>query len=222
MPAESTAAPKKRREVIDTPADAPVKQVSSTFPVRFHERDRVQVLIDGTNFFATLRALQLRVDYEKMLDWFETNTRFVRPTFFGVIKEASEQNQEFGSSEGFHRLLDFLDYNGYEVVTKHIYENINDAGHVIFRGTMLCEMAMAMINAVDSGVDHIVLFTGDGELSAAVHEAKQRGAKVTVVSNESKKIISQLLRRECDQFVDLRNIATDQPDSFISLDMRAR
>jgi uncharacterized LabA/DUF88 family protein len=217
-----SAAVRTKREVTPKPDTAAVRQTSEAFPIHFHERDRVQLIIDGANFFATLRSLGLRVDYEKLFLWFDTNTRFIRPQFYGVIKEASTENQEYGSTEGFHKLLDFLDYNGYDVITKQVFENINQDGHVVFRGTMIVEMAVGMINAADAGCDHIVLFTGDGELTAAVREVKERGAKVTVVSNESKRIISQSLRRECDQFVDLLDIPQDQPDSFIGVDARAR
>lgn len=210
----------QKREVTPTPDSADVKQDSSVFPLRFHERDRVQILIDGANFFATLRSLRLRIDYAKMLDWFENNTRFIRPQFYGVIKEASPENQEMGTTEGFMKLLDFLEYNGYEVITKPIYENINQEGHVVFRGTMVVEMAVGMINAVDAGCDHLVVFSGDGELAAAVREAKERGAKVTIVSNETQRIVSQALRRECDSFVDLLDIVQGQPDSFMAKDNR--
>lgn len=195
-------------------------QISDAFPGHFHERNRVQLIIDGANFYATLKALQLRVDYQKMYEYFDNNTRFVRPQFFGVVKQASNENEEFGSTEGFFRLLDFLDYNGYDIVTKDIYENINSDGHVVFRGTMLGEITVAMINAADAGADHIVLFSGDGELTAAVNEAKSRGAKVTVVSNAQKRIVSQSLRRACDNFIDLLDFPADLPDSFILPDGR--
>lgn len=194
-----------------------IKQTSKAFPAILHPRDKVMVMVDGANFFATLRTLRLKIDYEAMHNYFKANSRFVRPMFFSVLKEAnSREAADHATAEGFYKLLDFLEYQGFTIVTREVYESVNGAGHVTFRGTIIPEMIVEMITAADNGVDHIILLSGDGELAAGVREVKRRGTKVTVVSSEQTKVISQALRRECDEFIELARFPTNLPDSFIS------
>jgi uncharacterized LabA/DUF88 family protein len=176
-----------------------------------HPRDRLQVFIDGPNLFGTLRAVDCKIDYKMFLDLVKAETRLIRAQYFTTIRPQQD-------NEKFYSVLDFLSNNGYQVETKEVRDSIDLHGHMRSKGTMVGEMTAAMINAADNGTDHIVLFSGDGELTAAVVACKQRDTRVTVVSSERQRVISDDLRRECDQFIDVedlpRDIFMEQGQSF--------
>jgi uncharacterized LabA/DUF88 family protein len=54
-------------------------------------------------------------------------------------------------------------------------------------------------------IDHIVLFSGDGDFRSLVEAVQRKGRKVTVVSTLSSQppMIADELRRQADHFVDL-------------------
>jgi uncharacterized LabA/DUF88 family protein len=57
-------------------------------------------------------------------------------------------------------------------------------------------------------VDHIVLFSGDGNFRSLVEAVQRRGVRVTVVSTISSQppIIADELRRQADEFTDLTDL----------------
>jgi uncharacterized LabA/DUF88 family protein len=54
-------------------------------------------------------------------------------------------------------------------------------------------------------IDHMVLFSGDGDFRPLVEAVQRRGARVSVVSTTSTQppMIADELRRQADQFVDI-------------------
>lgn len=176
-----------------------------------HARDRLQVFIDGQNLFGTLRTLEKKIDYKLFIECLRDETRFIRAQYFTTIRPQQDNDK-------FHSVLDFLDFNGYALVTKDIRDTLDSYGHVRSKGSMIVEMAVAMIDAADNGTDHIVLMSGDGELTAAVEACKRRDCRVTVVSSERTRVVSEDLRRACDQYVDIEqlpsHIILDQSENF--------
>lgn len=176
-----------------------------------HPRDRLQVFIDGQNLFGTLRALRKKIDYKSFIETLRAETRFIRVQYFTTIRPQQDNEQ-------FRSVLNFLDFNGYQLETKDVRDSMDDHGNIRSKGSMLVEMAVAMLDAADNGTDHIVLFSGDGELTAAVEACKRRDCRVTVVSSEETRVVSEDLRRVCDQFVDLedlpRHVIVDLNESF--------
>jgi uncharacterized LabA/DUF88 family protein len=57
-------------------------------------------------------------------------------------------------------------------------------------------------------LDHIVLFTGDGDFRALVAAMQQRGRRVSVVSTLQTQppMVADELRRQADQFIDLADL----------------
>lgn len=165
-----------------------------------HERDRVQVFIDGPNVYGTGRMLRRKVDWKVLMETLKAETRLVRAQYFTTIRPEQEQDKRFFS------VLDFLDFNGYEIKTRHVRDSVDQHGHMREKGSMRVDMAVELMRAAFNNCDHLVLFSGDRELTAAVVAAKELGSRVTVVSNESHSVISEDLRRECDQFVDVLNL----------------
>lgn len=165
-----------------------------------HPFDRVQVFIDGQNVFGTVKSLGKKIDYRQFMEEMRKQTRLIHANYFTTVRENAD-DQFFG-------VLDFLEFNGYNIVTKNIRDHVDDKGFIRVRGTMIGEMTAAMVMAAER-TDHIILMTGDGELQAAVEACKLKDTRVTVVSHDN--VISEELRRSCDHFYRI----TDLPSHIL-------
>jgi uncharacterized LabA/DUF88 family protein len=101
-------------------------------------------------------------------------------------------------------LIDWLNYNGYTVVTKATKEFIDASGRRKVKGNMDIELAVDAMELAEH-VDQIVLFSGDGDFRSLVEAVQRRGVRVTVVSTISSQppMIADELRRQADVFTDL-------------------
>ena len=101
-------------------------------------------------------------------------------------------------------MIDWLDYNGYTVVTKATKEFIDASGRRKVKGNMDIELAVDAMELAEH-VDQIVLFSGDGDFRSLVEAVQRRGVRVTVVSTISSQppMIADELRRQADVFTDL-------------------
>ncbi|MEM8617932.1 MAG: NYN domain-containing protein, partial [Pseudomonadota bacterium] len=72
------------------------------------------------------------------------------------------------------------------------------------RGNMDVELAIDMLET-SAHVDHIVIFSGNGDFRRAVEAVKAKGVRVTVISTvkSQPQMIGDDLRREADVFIDL-------------------
>jgi uncharacterized LabA/DUF88 family protein len=161
------------------------------------ESSRIAIFIDGANLYATAKALGFDIDYKRLLREFRSRGTLVRAFYYTAIIE----DQEYTS---IRPLVDWLDYNGYTVVTKATKEFIDASGRRKVKGNMDIELAVdAMQLAMH--VDQIVLFSGDGDFRPLVEAVQRRGVRVTVVSTISSQppMIADELRRQADVFTDL-------------------
>ena len=169
--------------------------------MHFHPHERVAFFIDGANFYATTKALGFDVDYRRLLSYFRASGRAVRALYYTSILE----DQEYSS---IRPLVDWLDYNGFTVVTKPAKEYVNSLGRRKVKGNMSIEMAVDALRLAQN-LDHLALFTGDGDFVPLVRSLQQRGKRVSVVSTlcTQPAMASDDLRRQADQFIDLADIA---------------
>ena len=158
---------------------------------------KIAVFIEGANLYATAKALGFDIDYKRLLKEFESRATLVRAFYYTAIIE----NQEFSS---IRPMIDWLDYNGYTVVTKAIKEFIDASGRRKVKGNMDIELAVDAMELAEH-VDQIVLFSGDGDFRSLVEAVQRRGVLVTVVSTISSHppMIADELRRQADVFTDL-------------------
>lgn len=169
-------------------------------PLGVNPFDRVQVLVDAQNLIGMLRGMGKKMDYKLFLAFLRDNARLVRLSYFVVQKQEADKR-----SEG---VLDMVEYAGYDVLRKTGYEIHDSNGYYRFKGSVVGEMTVGLVKAADAGIDHIILITGDGDLYAGIEEAKNRGARVTLISdNES---VNDDIRRACDAFINI----TDLPESL--------
>ena len=166
----------------------------------FRDPGRIALFIDVANLYATARALGFDIDYKRLLKEFQSRGALVRAFYYTAIVE----DQEFSS---IRPLIDWLDYNGYTVVTKAAKEFTDASGRRKVKGNMDVELAVDAMELAGH-VDQIVLFSGDGDFRPLVEALQRRGVRVTVVSTISSQppLIADELRRQADVFTDLAEL----------------
>lgn len=166
-------------------------------------QDKVVIFIDGANLYATSKAIGIDVDYRRLLAEFRKKCRFIRAYYFTAYLD----DQEFSS---IRPLIDWLDYNGYTMITKPAKEFTDSAGRRKIKGNMDIEIAVEALELAPS-FDHMVLFSGDGDFTCLVKALQRQGKKVTVVSTLSTPtpMIADELRRQSDFFVDVVDLVKD-------------
>lgn len=162
---------------------------------------RIAVFIDGPNLFATAKALGFDIDYKRLLNEFQSQARLLRALYFTTIIEDQENSSLWP-------LIDWLDYNGYTVVTKIAKEFMDAKGRRrMIKGNMGVELAVHAMELAEH-VDQIVLFSGDADFHPLVQALQRRGVRVTVISTISTEppMIAGELRRQADVFTDLAEL----------------
>lgn len=164
-------------------------------------REKVALFIDGANLYAASKALGIDIDYRRLLTEFQSKSYLVRAYYYTALIE----DQEYSS---IRPLIDWLDYNGYRVVTKPAKEFTDSAGRRKVKGNMDIELTVDALE-MSQHFDHMFLFSGDGDFTALVAAIQRRGKKVTVVSTLASQtpMISDDLRRQADYFVDVVDLA---------------
>src|SRR3954463_43964 len=135
--------------------------------------DKIAVFIDGPNLHATAKALGFEIDYRRLLKEFQGRGALLRASYYTAVIE----DQEFSS---IRPLIDWLDYNGFTVITKATKEFFDANGRRKVKGSMDIELAVDMMELAGY-VDQIVLFSGDGDFRPLVEAVQRRGVRVTVI-----------------------------------------
>ena len=162
--------------------------------------ERVALFIDGSNLYAAARALGFDIDYKRLLQHFSGMGYLVRAFYYTALIE----DQEYSP---IRPLVDWLDYNGYTMVTKPTKEFTDAAGRRKIKGNMDIELAVDVMEMAES-LDHIVLFSGDGDFRRLVEAAQRKGKRVSVVSTvrSSPPMVADELRRQADIFIELETL----------------
>ncbi|PSO21231.1 hypothetical protein C7G42_06060 [Bradyrhizobium sp. MOS003] len=159
---------------------------------------KIALFIDGANLFATAKALGFDIDYKRLLEDFQGSGTLVRAYYYTAVFDNHEQ---FSS---IRPLIDWLDYNGYTVVTKPAKEFIDPHGRRKIKGSLDVELAVQAMELAEH-LDLMVLFSGDGDFRPLVEAVQRRGVHVTVVStiDIQPPMIADALRRQADVFMDI-------------------
>ncbi|MEZ5773424.1 MAG: NYN domain-containing protein [Hyphomicrobiaceae bacterium] len=168
--------------------------------MHFYPNERTALFIDGANLYATAKALGFDIDYKRLLALFRGKAQLVRALYYTAIVE----DQEYSS---IRPLIDWLDYNGYTMVTKPTKEFTDSTGRRKIKGNMDIELAVDAMQLADH-LDHIILFSGDGDFRSLVQALQEKGKRVSVVSTLQTQppMVADELRRQADQFVDLAHL----------------
>ncbi len=166
----------------------------------FDPREKIALFIDGANLYATSRALGFDIDYRKLLSSFQKRGYLIRAYYYTALIE----DQEYSS---IRPLIDWLDYNGFRVVTKPAKEFTDATGRRKIKGNMDIELTVDALELAEH-VDHYVIFSGDGDFRTLVEALQRRGRKVSIVSTMASQppMIADDLRRQADNFIDLLSL----------------
>ncbi|MBV8472997.1 MAG: NYN domain-containing protein [Hyphomicrobiales bacterium] len=164
------------------------------------DQDRIALFIDGANLYASAKSLGFDIDYKRLLKDFQARGRLIRAYYYTALVD----DQEYSS---IRPLVDWLDYNGYSVVTKPTKEFVDSAGRRKVKGNMDIELAVTAMEMA-SHIDQMVLFSGDGDFRFLVEAVQRKGVRVSVVSTVATQpsMVADELRRQADEFIDLTQL----------------
>jgi len=169
--------------------------------MKFYTEERIGIFIDGANLHAAARALGFDIDYRRLLKVFRDKGRLIRAHYYTALVE----DQEYSP---IRPLIDWLDYNGYTMVTKPTKEFTDAMGRRKLKGNMDIELAIDVLEMAEH-LDHVILFSGDGDFRRLVEAVQRRGLRVSVVSTikSSPPMVADELRRQADDFIELAELA---------------
>ena len=174
---------------------------SSVLPV--HPDERYAVFIDGANLYQTAKALGFDIDYKSLRRILREHGQLMRIYYYTALLD----DQEYSP---VRPLVDWLDYNGYSLVTKPLKEYTNVAGRRKYKGNMDIEIAVDIMEMCRH-VEHIVLCSGDGDFRRLIEAVQRQGCKMSIVSTlqTSPPMVADELRRQADYFIDLQDMEAD-------------
>jgi len=178
------------------------------------ESGKLALFIDGPNLHATAKALGFDIDFKRLLQEFQRRGPLLRAFYYTAIFEDKELSS-------VRPLVDWLDYNGFTVVTKPAKTIVEPAGRRKYiKAKLDIELAVDAMQ-IAGQVEHIVLFSGDGDFQPLVRALQRRGVRVTLVSTIASQppMIADELRRQADVFIDLldlRSVCGRDPAERIS------
>ena len=166
----------------------------------FYKDDRLALFIDGSNLYAAARSLGFDIDYKLLRQEFMRRDKLVRAFYYTALLE----NEEYSP---IRPLVDWLHYNGFAMRTKPAREYTDSQGRRKVKGNMDIELAVDAMELAPK-VDHIVLFSGDGDFKPLVESLQRQGVRVSVVSTirSSPPMIADELRRQADNFIELDDL----------------
>ena len=173
--------------------------ISANYP--FYTREKTAIFIDGVYLYNTAKALDFDIDYKKLLAWAGERGQLLRANYYTVLHE----DQEYSP---IRPLVDWLNYNGFRVVAKTVRDDAS-TGRRRFQD-MHVEMTVDAMEIMDR-VDHVYLFSGDGNLTYLVQALQKRGIKVTLFGTLEvpSNYVSDDLRRNADYFYEMEDMLDD-------------
>ena len=166
----------------------------------FYPDERIALFIDGSNLYSTAKSLDYDIDYKKMLNLFRGKGRLITANYYTAILERDDYSS-------IRPLMDFLDYNGYHVISKPAKEFTDRDGRRKIKGDMDMEIAMDMVDLAPH-VDHMLLLSGDGDFRPVLKSVQKQGVRVTVISTRTSHppMLADELRRQADAFIELSDM----------------
>lgn len=166
----------------------------------FYKDERLALFIDGLNLYSASKTLGFDIDYRLLRHEFSRRGKLLRALYYTSLLE----NEEYSP---IRPLIDWLSYNGYNMVTKAAKEYIDGEGRRKVKGNMEIELTVDAMQLA-SKIDHAVLFSGDGDYLPLVASLQRKGVRVSVVSTirGQHPMIGDELRRQADNFIELAEL----------------
>lgn len=166
----------------------------------FYRDERLALFIDGSNLYAATKALDFDIDYKLLRQEFARRGKLLRALYYTALLE----NDDFSP---IRPLVDWLNYNGFTMVTKPAKEFTDSQGRRKVKGNMDIELTVDAMELAPH-VDHIVLFSGDGDFRPLIEALQRKGVRCSVCSTirTPQPMIADDLRRQADNFIDLADL----------------
>jgi uncharacterized LabA/DUF88 family protein len=163
----------------------------------FYRDERLALFIDGANLYAAARGLGFDIDYKLLRTEFMRRGKLVRAFYYTALLETEDYSP-------VRPLVDWLHYNGFAMVTKPAKEFTDSTGRRKVKANMDIELAVDAMEMAPH-IDHMVLFSGDGDFKRLVESIQRQGVRVSIVSTirSSPPMIADELRRQADNFIEL-------------------
>ncbi len=168
--------------------------------MNFYPTERTILLIDGPDLHGICRSLEIEIDYKKLLQFFQQRTHLVRALYYTTVVVQDQH-------AAIRPLVDWLEYNGFTLVTKPAKVTTDAEGRRRVSSNMRVEMAVDAMDLADKA-DHVVLFTGDNCFRHLLEALQRRGKRVSIVSTLERDAptVADELRRQADQFIDFLDL----------------
>ncbi len=169
----------------------------------FYPEERIALFIDGSNLYNAARSLGFDIDYKRLLEYFSSKGRMIRAFYYTAVLD----DQEYSP---IRPLVDWLDYNGYTMVTKPTKEFTDSQGRRKIKGNMDIELAIDVMEMAER-IDHIFLFSGDGDFRRLIEAIQRKGVRASVVSTVRSQppMVADELRRQADTFIELQDLSNE-------------
>ncbi len=172
--------------------------------------ERVVIFIDGSNLFHAIRYMNIRIDYQRLVEFLKEDRRLIRTYFYGAVpqeKDLKKNSPEWESYLRQKRFLEELSLQGIKVKLAKLRrlpsgEYIEKEVDIMLATDML---SMAYMNTYDTAV----LVSGDSDFSYTVEEVQRIGKRVENAT--FKRTSSYHLRKVCDRFL----LLDDYMDRFM-------
>jgi uncharacterized LabA/DUF88 family protein len=163
----------------------------------FYKDERLALFIDGSNLYAAAKSLGFDIDYKLLRMEFMRRGKLVRAFYYTALLD----NDEYSP---IRPLVDWLHYNGFTMRTKPAKEYTDSQGRRKVKGNMDIELAVDAMELA-ARIDHVVIFSGDGDFRPLVESLQRQGVRVSVVSTirSQPPMIADELRRQADNFIEL-------------------
>lgn len=166
----------------------------------FYPEDRLAIFIDGANLYSTLKLLDFEIDYSLLLSFFKAKSKLIKANYYTALLEDADFSP-------IRPLIDWLDYNGYHVISKPARHQTDRDGRSKIKGNMDIEIVVDMLTLAPH-VDHMVLFSSDGDFAAAIKAVQAQGVRVTIMSSmkTNPPMLGDALRRQADAMMELADM----------------
>lgn len=150
-------------------------------------KERVAVLIDGSNFYHYLKAREVsfpfgtgaRFKYRQMIDWIVGDRLCVAKNYYvGILRNVDQTDKSASMVRGQQKFLAGLRNDGFKVVPGKI---MYDAGRIREKGTDVAIALDLALGAVRDTFDTVVLVSSDTDLVPALRIVRQEGKKAEYV-----------------------------------------
>ncbi|MBA4131936.1 MAG: NYN domain-containing protein [Hyphomicrobium sp.] len=169
--------------------------------MNFYPTEKTIVFIDGPDLHGIARSTGFDIDFKKLKSFFQDRTHLVRAFYYTTVVVQDQHAT-------IKPLVDWLEYNGFTLVTKPAKVRIAPDGRQHMNTNMRVELAVDALEFSQTA-DHVVLFSSDSAYCHLVATLQRRGKRVSIVSTLANNgaAVADDLRRQADQFIDLVDIA---------------